>query len=68
MEVISLLNDHVIFQTVLTIESKGFDHHEKHSELFLKKARSVSFKTSALASCLVGTLDYHEKHSELSLK
>ncbi|KAJ8317742.1 hypothetical protein KUTeg_005646 [Tegillarca granosa] len=28
-------------KVVLTIETKGFDHHEKHSEVFLKKAKNL---------------------------
>ncbi|KAK3094842.1 hypothetical protein FSP39_006936 [Pinctada imbricata] len=28
-------------KTVLTIESKGFDHHDKHTELFFKRAKTL---------------------------
>lgn len=31
----------ISLQVVLTVETKGFDHHEKHSEVFLKRAKSV---------------------------
>lgn len=30
---------------MLTVETKGFDCHEKHSEIFLKKSKHVSNAT-----------------------
>ena len=36
---------YVVLQVVLTIETKGFDYHDKHSELFLRKQKYVSIGT-----------------------
>lgn len=39
---IYLLISLYVLQVVLTLETKGFDCHEKHSEIFLKKSKHVS--------------------------
>lgn len=52
---------------MLTVETKQFDHHDKHSEVFIKKAKNVSKKLSVLKQRLQAIFEEHSGNS-ISLK